>query len=186
MSTTAAESRVAHVITSDAEALAVAHAFAEEIAPTASERDRSRALPVDELAALGRSGLLAIRVPRDHGGAAVSYATVAEVFRIIARADPSIAQVPQNHFHFTESAALAGSDDLKRRLLGHVVRGARLGNALSERGGRTSLDFTTRLTRHDDGRLRLNGRKYYSTGALDCRQMAVVRAFSGLRMFIGV
>jgi alkylation response protein AidB-like acyl-CoA dehydrogenase len=92
-------------ITSDEEAIAVARAFAAEIAVGASDRDRDRATPREQLEQLGRSGLLGITVPADHGGAEVSCETVAHVFRIMAVADPAVAQIPQNHFAFVERSA---------------------------------------------------------------------------------
>jgi len=54
-------------------------------------------------------------------------------------------------------------------LFGDVLAGGRLGNALAERGGRHAQDLATRLL---DGR-RLDGRKYYCTGALTSRWIAV-------------
>jgi SfnB family sulfur acquisition oxidoreductase len=163
----------AEVIQSDAQAIAAAQRYAETIAAGAADRDRERRLPIEELAALARTGLLGIRVPRRFGGAEVSYATVAEVFRIISRADPSIGQTPQNHFHFLEEVFLAGTEAQQSFFAGEFLRGARLGNALSERGGTTALAFQTRLTRGSDGGYRLSGRKYYSTGALTAQWIPV-------------
>lgn len=163
----------ANVITSDAEAIAAARQYADEIAPGASERDRQRLPARDELAALARTGLLGIRVPKRYGGAFVSYETVTEVFRLISRADPSIGQIPQNHFHFLEAIFIAGTEQQQRFFAADFLAGARLGNALSERGGTTSLAFQTRLTAGDNGGYVLNGRKYYSTGALTAQWVPV-------------
>ena len=124
----------AYVITGDEEAIAVAHAYAEQIRPGAAARDAERQLPLAELQALGRSGLLAITIPPEYGGAGVSFQTLAEVFRIISAADGAIGQIPQNHFHFVGTIERAGSEAQKRFFFGEVLRGARLGNALSERG----------------------------------------------------
>lgn len=163
----------AEIIHSDSEALDAAKTYAAEIAPQASDRDRERRLPEAELLALARTGLLGIRVPRELGGAGVSYATVAEVFRVISQADPSIGQLPQNHFHFLEAVFLAGNEPQRRFFAEEFLAGARLGNALSERGGKTSLAFSTRLTEDGSGGYILNGRKYYSTGALTAQWVPV-------------
>jgi hypothetical protein len=85
-------------IASDAEAIASANLLAAEFAPGASERDRQRILPWDELDRWSESGLGAITVPRQYGGADVSYATLAEVFVILCAADPALGQFPQNDF----------------------------------------------------------------------------------------
>jgi alkylation response protein AidB-like acyl-CoA dehydrogenase len=60
------------VITSGAEAIRTVQEFAAGIADGVIERDRSGALPVHELAAFDVSGLLAMTVPRKHGGAVCS------------------------------------------------------------------------------------------------------------------
>ncbi len=161
------------VIASDAEAIAAAGAYAEAIRPGAIERDRERRLPFAELRELARTGLLGMRVPRAHGGAEVSNATVAEVFRVLAVADPAIAQIPQNHVAFADTIIRYGSEGQRAFFLAEFLRGARLGNALSERGGRTPRDYVTRLTPAADGSYRLNGRKYYSTGALTAQWIPV-------------
>lgn len=182
MSRTLAERDLdAHVIASDEEAIEVAKQYASLIKPGAAERDAQRQVPREELEALGRSGLLAIKIPRAYGGAGVSFQTLAEVFRIISAADGAIGQIPQNHFHFVGVIERDGTEEQKRFFFGEVLRGARLGNALSERGpkrfaerdGRRFLDLKTRLTADPQGGYRLNGRKYYSTGALTAQWIPV-------------
>jgi SfnB family sulfur acquisition oxidoreductase len=157
----------ANTIASDAEAIDVARAFAASIAPGASERDRTRRLPRPELDELRRSGLLATTVPRTAGGADVSATTLAEIFRTISAADPSIGQLPQNHFATVDIIRLDGTPDQQAFFFGLLLNGAAFGNATSERGTKDVFrDIRTRLSKSADGGLRLNGRKYYSTGAL--------------------
>ena len=88
----------APIIRSDEEAVSAAHAFAASILPGASNRDREGRHPFVELIALRATGLLGITVAKEFGGAQVSHETVADIFRILAAADPSIAQIPQSHF----------------------------------------------------------------------------------------
>jgi SfnB family sulfur acquisition oxidoreductase len=166
-----APSFAAHVIADEAEAVAVARALATEIAAGAIARDRDRTVPYAELDALSASGLLAITVPRAFGGADVSYATVTEIFRLLSVADPAIGQLPQNHFLFVEALRQDGTPDQQRRFFGDVLRGARFGNAQAERGS-SALDLQTRLTREEDA-FRLNGTKYYCTGALTAQWIPV-------------
>ena len=163
----------AHVIRDDAEALAVAHALAAEFAPTASERDRDRRLPRAEIDRFSESGLWGITVPRAYGGAGVSAATLAEVIAIIAAADGSIGQIPQNHFFVVEAIRLTASEAQKRIWFERVLAGDRFGNALSETGTKTVHHFKTTLL-PEDGRLVLHGRKFYSTGALFAHWVAAV------------
>jgi SfnB family sulfur acquisition oxidoreductase len=156
-------------ITSDQEALLAARAFAASIAPDVIERDRTGALPAAELAEFDASGLLAITVPRAYGGTDASIVTLAEVIRTVAAVDPSIAQVPQGHYLMVDVLEVWGTDEQRRLMFGEVLAGGRLANALAERGGRHAQDLRTRLR---DGR-RLDGRKYYCTGALTSRWIAV-------------
>jgi len=152
-------------ITRDAEAIAVARELAKSFAEGAAERDRDRRLPIAELEAYSQSGLLAITVPKEYGGAGVSNATLAEVTAIISAADGSLGQIPQNHLYIVEGVRLGASETQKRALFARVLDGDRFGNAFTEIGGRTPVEFKTRLTRHGDGYV-LNGQKFYSTGAI--------------------
>ena len=155
----------AHRITSDAEAVAVARALAAEFAVDAAERDRTRRLPAAELDRFSTSGLWGITVPRHYGGAEVSFATLAEVIATISAADPSIGQIPQNHLAALDVIRVTGSEEQKRLWFGRVLRGYRLGNAFSESKGRHVGDFQTRLT-PDGAGFRVDGEKFYATGAL--------------------
>lgn len=155
----------AHRIATDAEALAVARELAAEFASGAIDRDRERRLPLEEIERFSQSGLWAITVPKAYGGAGVSAATLAEVTAIISAADSSIGQIPQNHFYMVEALRLAGSEAQKRHYFERVLEGDRLGNAFTEIGTRTPVDFRTRF-READGRLLLNGQKFYATGSL--------------------
>ena len=152
-------------IATDAEALAAAHRLADLFRTGAAERDRERALPWDELDLYSASGLGAITVPRSHGGAQVSHVTLAEVFRILSVADPALGQIPQNQFGVLGVVHQLGTPAQKRRFYHAVLAGQRLGNAGPERGTATVLHQTTRLLDTGNG-LRLEGKRFYSTGAL--------------------
>jgi SfnB family sulfur acquisition oxidoreductase len=154
------------VITSDQEAVQVAHDVAQQLASGASERDRKRPLPDRELDLLSSSGLLAITVPKTHGGADVSYETVGRVFQILSAADPAIGQLPQNHFVFLDAIRQDGTPAQKNFFFAEVLAGARFGNAQAERGSSSALDLKTRLTRRSNGEYKLDGTKYYCTGAI--------------------
>ena len=153
------------VIASDAEAIDTARRLAADFATTAVERDRERRLPWDELEAFSASGLWGITVPRAHGGAGVSGATLAEVIALVSAADGSLGQIPQNHFYAIELLRLAGTAEQQRFFYARVLAGERLGNALAEIGHK---DFKrrTRIEPEAGGGFRLQGRKFYCTGAL--------------------
>ncbi|MBU6536001.1 SfnB family sulfur acquisition oxidoreductase [Streptomyces mayonensis] len=156
----------AHVIADDAEALAVAAALADEFRPGARARDAERRLPRAELDRLSVSGLLAVTVPADHGGADVRATTLAEVFRLLAAADGSLAQIPQSHFAYVNVIRRQGTEEQRTFFFAELLAGRRFGNAQSEAGTKHVQDIRTRLTRRPDGSYTLDGVKHYSTGAL--------------------
>ncbi|GIH64245.1 SfnB family sulfur acquisition oxidoreductase [Microbispora siamensis] len=159
-------SGTAHVVTGDEEAIAVAAELAGRFARGAAERDARRELPHAELAELSASGLLGITVPREHGGADVRTATLAEVVRLLATADPNIAQIPQSHFVYVNVLRQQGSAAQREFFFAEVLAGRRFGNAQSEAGTRHVQDYRTRLRSAEDGGFVLDGVKHYSTGAL--------------------
>ncbi|MFD7699211.1 SfnB family sulfur acquisition oxidoreductase [Streptomyces caelestis] len=156
----------AHVIADDAEALAVAAGLAAEFREGAAERDAHRRLPHAEVERLSASGLLAVSVPAEFGGADVGADTLAEIFRLLATADASLAQIPQSHFVYVNVLRRQGTHEQQKFLFGEVLAGRRFGNAQSEAGTRHVQDIRTRLAPRPDGSYVLDGVKHYSTGAL--------------------
>lgn len=104
----------ARIIRDDDEALRVAHDVAALLAEGASQRDLQRQVPVEVVDAFSNSGLWGITVPREFGGAEVSHATLAQVIAIVSAADPSLGQIPQNHYCLLEDIRLQGSEEQKR------------------------------------------------------------------------
>ena len=156
----------AHRIRDDQEAIAVARHLAESFERESAARDRERRPPIKELNEFSQSGLWGISVPKEYGGAGVSYATLAEVTAIISAADSSLGQIPQNHFYMVEAVRLDGDEQQKQFYFERVLEGDRFGNAFCEIGTRTALDFQTRLEAKGNDRFVLNGKKFYSTGAV--------------------
>lgn len=155
----------AHIIQNDAEALEIAEQFAEQFKKTAVERDAKRILPYTEIDALSHSGLWAITVPKQYGGAEVSSHTVAKVIALLSGADGSIGQIPQNHFYALEVLRNTGTEAQKQRLYGEVLNGTRFGNALAEFKTKTSTHKQTNIRPHENGYL-IQGEKFYCTGSL--------------------
>ncbi|MFF4211393.1 SfnB family sulfur acquisition oxidoreductase [Streptomyces sp. NPDC001796] len=156
----------AHVIADDSEALAVAAALADDFRAGASQRDADRTLPREELDRLSASGLLAVTVPAEHGGTDVTAGTLAEIFRLLATADGSLAQIPQSHFAYVNVIRRQGTPQQQKFFFAELLAGRRFGNAQSEAGTKHVQDIRTRLEPLPDGSYLLNGVKHYSTGAL--------------------
>jgi SfnB family sulfur acquisition oxidoreductase len=153
------------VLRNDKEVLTVAEEVAAIFRAGASERDRKRELPFKEVELLSTSGLYGATVPKAFGGAEIKAVTLAEVFRILSAADPSLGQIPQNHVAFVESIR-EGTPEQQKFYFGRFLEGERIGNALSEAKNKNGLaGLTTRLVKTKGGYL-INGAKAYCTGAL--------------------
>ncbi|SFL44358.1 SfnB family sulfur acquisition oxidoreductase [Methylorubrum salsuginis] len=163
----------AHIIRDDAEAIRVAHDLAKRFREGASERDRSNARPLAELDAFSQSGLWSINVPRAHGGPEVSYRTLAQVIAILAAADPSIAQIAQNHLGIVAAIRTVSDEAQQAELFAEILAGTRFGNAFSEKGTKRAAEFETRFTDHGDHVI-VRGRKFYSSGALLAHLVPIV------------
>jgi len=155
----------AHIIRSDAEAVEVAQRLAAQFTLNAQVRDVERQLPWQELEDAARSGLLAIRVPREYGGAHVSYLTLTRVVAAIGEADASIGQLLLSIILASSVIEAVGREEQKRLFFGKILQGYRWGNGHAEGGSLPAGTTRTRITREGD-HYRVNGAKAYSTGAL--------------------
>lgn len=155
----------AAVVTEDDKAIQAARSLAEKAKVGAVARDQQRIYPRELLDQFTQIGLGSISVPRAFGGGGLSYQTLAEVFRLISASDPSLGQIPQNHFGLIQFILGEGSAAQQQKLLQAVVSGKRLGNGGPEKNTRHTRDVQARLLSTEQG-LRLTGEKFYSTGAL--------------------
>lgn len=163
----------AHIISGESEAIEVARKIAASFAVDAGIRDRERRLPLPELDLFSQSGLWGITVPKAYGGAGVSQVTLSQIISIIASADSSLSQIPQNHYEIVDLIRQTGTEEQKRTLFAAVLSGLRLGNAFSEYKGKNVEDFATRIVRQGDSYV-VNGEKFYSTGALFSHLVPIV------------
>ncbi len=163
----------AHIIRSEAEAIEIAERLAVEFAKGASERDLKRKWPVEELDLFSQSGLWSINVPRKFGGPELSYVTLSKVIEIISAADPSLGQIPQNHLGVVAAIRTVSDEAQQKLLFGEVLQGVRFGNAFSEFGSKRAAEFETKLTDAGD-HVVVNGRKFYSSGALLAHRVPIV------------
>lgn len=134
-----------------------------ELADGAAERERERVLPHAQIRRIAAAGLFTFRIPREYGGAGSS---AQELFRFLidlATADSNIAQAVRSSFGRVESL-LAGSEHEREKWYPRFLAGDVFGNAGWEVGGANGA-VRSRITRHRD-HFRVNGSKYYSTGAL--------------------
>ncbi|MGV2979408.1 acyl-CoA dehydrogenase family protein [Camelimonas sp. ID_303_24] len=136
----------------------------------AADRDHGRILPFDVIRRVRESRLGALRLPRASGGFGVSSRDLFRVVLDLAAADPNVAHILRNHLSFVDRFALpAGARGAALKWLPDIAAGAIVGLAMTEQGagkvGGGVSTYATALT-PDGAGFRLNGRKFYSTGAL--------------------
>lgn len=159
----------AHIIQNDQEALEIAQQLSQQFKQNAVLRDAERILPFEEVEAFSQSGLWAITVPRQYGGADVSSHTVAKIIALFSGVDGSIGQIPQNHFYALEVLRNTGTEQQKKKLYSEVLQGARFGNALAEFKTKTAAQKHTQISQTQDQNRNgyvVNGEKFYCTGSL--------------------
>nr|BFD41907.1 acyl-CoA dehydrogenase family protein [Pseudomonas sp. FFPRI_1] len=153
------------VLRSEAEAIAAAREIATQIAAIAADPQANGQLPRRQAELLSTSGLTAIGVPKAFGGLGASVATIVETVRLISVADGGVGQLLQIHNVMLRGIFNGYPDAVRDRLISDVLAGKRFGNALAEVGGKNKFALKTRIERRADGKLILNGSKFYSTGA---------------------
>ncbi len=135
------------------------------ITDTGGRRERAHALPLNELSLLRESGLTRVRFARQDGG---QDATLPQLFNLIielAEADSSIAQALRVHFAIVDDVLNLHDRDKRGRWAGRISAGDLIAAGFTEPGEARAEEFSTRLTETTAG-LRLNGEKFYTTGAL--------------------
>ena len=141
-------------------------------ADAAAERDR--VLQYDAVTALRGTGVLSLRVPGRYGGPGGSVRDVLTAVIRIAEASSNVAQALRPHFGFAERLLSNRATEAERQQwFPRVAAGLVVGNAVTDTRGRTPGSADTTLLAGEDGVLRLNGHKFYSTGTLYADAIAV-------------
>lgn len=137
-----------------------------EIAAQATARDLGRDLPYEAIRRLKEAGFGAVRLPVEAGGKGASLPQFFNLLIELSAADSNVTQALRAHFGFTED--ILNTKDAARRALwlARIARGETAGSAWSEIGAGAALDRFSTTVAEKDGRLVLNGEKYYTTGSL--------------------
>ncbi|NNP77130.1 monooxygenase [Acinetobacter sp. Ac_3412] len=138
----------------------------ERIAEGALAREKNRTLPYEPIQWLKQAGFGAVRVPVAFGGDGVSQKQLFQLLIELAQADSNVVQALRGHFAFVEDRLNAQKTEAQTRWFERFVRGEIVGNAWTEIGKVEIGDVVTRVTAAQDGKLRINGQKYYSTGTI--------------------
>lgn len=142
-----------------------------QLRATAAEREQSGQLDHAAVSALRDAGFTTLRVPRNYGGAGLSFEEASWFLVALSKADSNLAQALRIHWLTVEDVLSRTTDHPDReRWLNRIGSGAIIGNALTEKNNRlgqtaTRLSIVRSRTDEDGQPLRvLNGTKFYSTG----------------------
>lgn len=139
-----------------------------------AEAERERVLQYWAIERLRRTGVLGLRVPVRYGGPGGSVRDVIGAVVQIARGSSNVAQALRAHFGFSERLLSNRALESERcHWFGVIDSGAVLGNAITDAKGKTPTSSGTTVLADTSGVLRLNGFKFYSTGALYADLIAV-------------
>ena len=169
---------------SDAELTARFRPVFERIAAGALDRERDRRLAHDEIALLRDAGFGALRVPVEFGGLGASVEQLFALLVELAAAESNLPQALRVHWSFVEDQLAADPSPERERWLRAVADGTLVGNAITEPGVGAVDRYRTTVTRADDGTLRLNGEKFYSTGSLYSDHILVAADLDGERVSV--
>ena len=137
-----------------------------EIAKGTLEREIKRQLPYEQIQWLKEAGFGALRVPTQYGGDGVSQQQLFQLLIELATADSNIVQALRGHFAFVEDRLIAHRDQSQEVWFKRFVNGEIAGNAWTEVGSVQIGDVITRVTKNNEGKLVVNGEKFYSTGTI--------------------
>ncbi|WP_110974893.1 SfnB family sulfur acquisition oxidoreductase [Acinetobacter sp. WCHAc060042] len=161
-----------HVIQNDQDAINAAYHVADFALEGRDQRDQNRQLPFAEIELFSKKGLGGIRIPQAFGGAFVSNKTLAQVFRIINKADSSVGQIPQNQIALLNMIDILGSEQQKQFIFNEILNGKRLANGGPERNTKDTKTLNTTLS-IENGRYYVDGEKFYSTGSSFAHWLAI-------------
>ena len=143
-------------------------ALLEAIAEGSAERERDLVPPHEQIRLIKEARLGAIRVPTEYGGAGGSLRDLFRIVVAIGAADSNIGQIIRAHYAYVEQMLRSTNQAQREFWLREIANGTIIAGAATELGqykvGAESVDTT--LLPDENGDLRLNGTKYYSTGSL--------------------
>jgi short-chain 2-methylacyl-CoA dehydrogenase len=157
--------------------------FAEgEVAPVASELDRSKRFPYEIVRQLGDLNLMGIPFPERYGGAGGDTLAYAIAVEELTRVDSSVAITMCAHTSLgTQPIYLFGSDEQKERLLPDLCAGRKLAAfGLTEAEAGSDAGNTKTRARQDDGEWVIDGAKQFITNAgTDISGQVAITAVTG-------
>jgi alkylation response protein AidB-like acyl-CoA dehydrogenase len=139
----------------------VARLAREEIAPRASEFDKTKAFPWVNVQAINALGLNGLFIPEVYGGAGMRYAVYVECARLVAAACASTGIIWSTVFHAIKPVIDFGTDEQKQRFLPKIAAGGLAALCITEPdAGSDATGMRTRFIPEGD-RIRIEGGKRF-------------------------
>ncbi|WNM23462.1 acyl-CoA dehydrogenase family protein [Demequina capsici] len=160
--------------------------IAPELAATVAQDDVDARIPLEHLQRLHATGLDAAFLPREHGGEALSYATLVGVVRRLAQAHPSAATLWLMHLGAAHALVTMSNAESSAFFAAELKAGARFANALSEPGG-GNLFLTSQTDATPAGAdWSFTGRKMFISGSEVATHLLLNARIDGAPGFFGV
>ncbi|MBF7688855.1 acyl-CoA dehydrogenase family protein [Acinetobacter rathckeae] len=138
----------------------------EKIKQGALLREQQHILPHEQLQWLKQVGFTRLRLPKAYHG---FEATIPELFALLvelAEADANLPQILRVHFGFSEELLLSKDTTFQKKWLHRLANNEVVGSGWSEGGSESQQQFQTHIYKDERGRLKVSGKKYYTTGSL--------------------
>ncbi len=138
----------------------------EQIAPSASERDKNGVFPAEIVAQLGELGFMGMMVDPEWGGSGLDAVSYVIAMEEISKVDASVGVIMSvNNSLVCWAIEKFGTEDQKDRILRQLATGQKLGAyCLSEpEVGSDARNQHTTATKQDDGSFLINGTKNWIT-----------------------
>ena len=134
----------------------------KEVKPLAKEIDRNKEVPEKLIQRMRDLGLFQSYIPKEYGGAGLSFSFLVRVIEELSKACPSTALVLDGALTlFADPLIMFGSEDLKKRYLKRIAEGEIGGLAITETSaGSDAASIKTRAEKKGDHYV-LNGSKIF-------------------------
>ncbi len=133
-----------------------------EVKPLAREIDRNKEVPEKLINRMNEMGLFASYIPKEYGGAGLSFSFLARVIEELSRACASTALVLDGALTlFADPLIMFGSEKLKQKYLTRVAKGAIGGLALTETGAGSDAAAIRTSARKEGDHYIINGSKIF-------------------------
>ncbi len=135
---------------------------AKEVKPLAREIDKTKEVPVKLIDRMRELGLFQSYIPREYGGAGLSFSFLVRVIEELSKACPSTALVLDGALTlFADPLIMFGSENLKKKYLTQIAEGEIGGLAITETGAGSDAASIKTTAEKKGNKYVINGSKIF-------------------------